>query len=424
MSDTGSYSAAAFVFAARAFKSAKGGIVMVGNFIKTLGRRAAWARWRYRRAVSVAFIAAGLLCAISPPAMAQIMTADHHLRAQPENLSWGWIPTDEPPVLIIQSGDTVRIDTISHHGSTQDEDPVDFLGRYGVQPEEILQDVRDFWASKPGRPREGRTGAHVLTGPIAITGAEPGDMLEIQILEVSARVPYGFNSANARSGALGDSYPGWRAGDPGADISGNSRTLIRTAISDGREFALIGDGVRVPLAPFMGIMAVAPQAPTVGQPGVTVTGVQSSRPPGAYGGNLDIKLLTAGTTLYLPVFRAGALFYAGDPHGVQGDGEVSGTALEQSLTGVFRFVLNKGSAPSAPRAETATHYLAVGIDIDLDRALRNAVLEVVDFLVEEKALAPREAFTLASLAVDFTIAEAVNETQVVAASIPKTLFVE
>jgi acetamidase/formamidase len=370
------------------------------------------------------FAIAALLCAISSPAITQIMTADHYLRAQPENLSWGWIPTDKPPALTIQSGETVRIDTISHHGSTQEEDPVVFLGRYGVQPEEILPDVRDFWASKPERPREGRTGAHVLTGPIAITGAEPGDMLEVQILEVSTRVPYGFNSANAQGGVLSDSYPGWRTGDSGAAISGNSRTLIRTAVSDGREFALLGDSVRIPLAPFMGIMAVAPQAPAVGEPGVTVTGVQSSRPPGVYGGNLDIKLLTAGATLYLPIFQAGALFYAGDPHGVQGDGEVSGTALEHSLTGVFRFVLHKGNAPDTPRAETATHYIAVGIDIDLDRALRKAVLGVIDFLVEEKALEPREAFTLASLAIDFTIAEAVNETQVVAALIPKTLFEE
>jgi acetamidase/formamidase len=398
-------------------------MVMVEVSIKAFGREKVWASYRYRNGFMVAVGIVALLCAISPQAKAQIMSADHHLQAQPENLSWGWIPTDKSSVLTIQSGDTVRIDTISHHGSTQDEDPVVFLGNHGVQPEEILQDVRNFWASRSTRLRNGRTGAHVLTGPIAITGAEPGDMLEVQILEVSTRVPYGFNGANAQSGALGDSYPGWRAGDSGANISGNARTLVRTAISDGREFALVADGVRVPIAPFMGIMAVAPGAPTVGQPGVTVAGVQSSRPPGAYGGNLDIKLLTAGATLYLPIFREGALFYAGDPHGVQGDGEVSGTALEQSLTGVFRFVLHKATALAAPRAETATHYLAVGIDIDLDRALRKAVVEVVDFLVEEKALTPREAFTLASLAVDFTIAEAVNETQVVAASIPKSLFI-
>ena len=356
--------------------------------------------------------------------MAQIVPSDHHLRARPENLSWGWIPTDKAAVLTIQSGDTVRIDTISHHGSTQDEDPVSYLGGFGVRPEEILQDVRDFWASRPGRPREGRTGAHVLTGPIAVAGAEAGDMLEIQILEVSARTPYGFNSANARSGALSDPYPGTREGDRGADIASGGRALIRTAVANGREYALLGDRVRVPLAPFMGIMAVAPQAPAVGQPGVTVAGVQSSRPPGPYGGNLDIKELGAGTTLYLPVFRMGALFYAGDPHGVQGDGEVSGTALEQSATGVFRFVLHKGTPLSAPRVETATHYLSVGIDLDLDRALRKALLEAIDFLVQEKALTPREAFTLASLAIDFTISEAVNETQVVSGSIAKSLFVE
>jgi acetamidase/formamidase len=237
-------------------------------------------------------------------------------------------------------------------------------------------------------------------------------------------VPYGFNSANTQSGALGDGYPGWRNGDSGADIEGNARTLIRTAISDGREFAIVNENIRVPLAPFMGIMAVAPRAPTVGEPGVTVAGVQSSRPPGAYGGNLDIKQLTSGSTLYLPIFREGAHFYAGDPHGVQGDGEVSGTALEHSLTGVFRFVLHKDRQLDFPRAETATHYIAVGIDIDLDRALRIAVLSAVDFLVEEKDLEPREAFTLASLAIDFTIAEAVNQTQVVTALIPKTLFDE
>jgi acetamidase/formamidase len=365
-----------------------------------------------------------MFCAIPALTTAQIMTADHHLQSRPENLSWGWIPTDKSPVLTIESGETVRIDTISHHGSTQDEDPVEFMGRYGVQPEEILQDVRDFWASRPERSREGRTGAHVLTGPIAVTGAEPGDMLEVQILEISTRVPYGFNSANSDGGALGESYPGWRTGDSGADISGNARTLIRTAMSNGREYALLGERLQIPLAPFMGIMAVAPQSPTVGEPGVTVSGVQSSRPPGAYGGNLDIKQLTAGATLFLPVFRSGAHFYAGDPHGVQGEGEVSGTALEYSLTGVFRFVLHKDANIDTPRAETDTHYIAVGIDVDLNRALRKAVSGVIDFLVTEKSLEPREAFTLASLAIDFTIAEAVNQTQVVAALIPKELVDE
>lgn len=378
---------------------------------------------RQREAV-LAIAAAAALGTLCMSAMAQPIVADHHLQSRPENLSWGWIPVDKAPVLTVESGATVSIDTLSHHGSIQDEDPVTFLGGFGVEPGEILQDVRDFWASRPERPREGRTGPHVLTGPIAIAGAEPGDMLEVQILEVSARVPYGFNARGARSGPLGDDYPGTRDGDAGANIVRDGRTLIRTAVANGREYALLGEGLRIPIAPFMGIMAVAPQAPEVGQPGVTVPGVQSSRPPGDYGGNLDIKLLTPGATLYLPVFHDGALFYAGDPHGVQGHGEVSGTALEQSATGVFRFVLHKDVGITAPRAETPTHDLLIGVDLDLDRALREALMATIDFLVDSRGLSPGDAYTVASLAVDFSVAEAVNLTQVVVASVPKTLYVE
>ncbi|NNC64497.1 MAG: amidase [Gammaproteobacteria bacterium] len=372
----------------------------------------------------LALIGAATMSVPGMSAVAQPVTADHHVQSRPETLSWGWFPIDKAPVLTVQSGATVRIDTLSHHGSTQDEDPVTFLEGFGVEPDEILQDVRDFWASRPERPRNGRTGAHVLTGPVAIAGAEPGDMLEVQILEVSARVPYGFNSRGARSGPLGDAYPGTREGDAGASIARDGRTLIRTAVANGREYALLGEGLRIPIAPFMGIMAVAPQAPQVGQPGVTVSGVQSSRPPGDYGGNLDIKLLTPGTTLYLPVFHDGALFYAGDPHGVQGHGEVSGTALEQSATGVFRFMLHKDVGITAPRAETPTHDLIIGIDLDLDRALREALMSTIDFLVDSRGLSPGDAYTVASLAVDFSVAEAVNLTQVVVASVPKSLYME
>jgi acetamidase/formamidase len=185
---------------------------------------------------------------------------------------------------------------------------------------------------------------------------------------------------------------------------------------------VFSDRIRVPLAPFMGTLAVAPPNPMVGQPGVTLPGIQSSRPPGEYGGNMDLKELTAGSTLYLPVFRRGALFYAGDPHGVQADGEVSGTALEQSLTGVFRFIVRKGRPLGSPRAETPTHYILMGIDVDLDRAMRKAVEEAVNFLVQEKGLTPDRAYSLASLAVDFHVAEAVDLTQLVAAKIPKSLF--
>ncbi len=347
--------------------------------------------------------------------------ADHFLPSRPETLNWGWFPIDREPVLRIASGETVRIETLTHVGATQSEDPVAFLTGLGVPREEILDDVIDFWASREDRPREGRSG-HVITGPIHVEGAEPGDMLEIGILDIETRVPWGVNSTSGRGGIFSPSYPGAGPEDEPLDIPAG-RHLIRTGEVEGREVAFFSPEIQVPLAPFMGILAVAPD-PVVGQPGVTVAGVQASRPPGPFGGNLDVKDLTAGTTVYLPVFHPGALFYAGDPHGAQGDGEVSGTAIEQSLTGVFRFVVHKGVSISAPRAETDTHYLIMGIDLDLDRAAREAVRLVVEFLTEEKGLAPDKALSLASIAVDFRVSEVVDLTQVVTGFIPKSIFLQ
>jgi acetamidase/formamidase len=198
---------------------------------------------------------------------------------------------------------------------------------------------------------------------------------------------------------------------------------LRTGITGDREVAFFSDNIEVPLEPFMGIMAVAPD-PVLGAPGVTVPGVQASRPPGAFGGNLDIKDLTVGSSLYLPVVHPGALFYVGDPHSAQGDGEVSGTAIEQSLSGRFRFILHKDRPLSMPRIETDTHYILMGIDLDLDRALQQSVEEVVIFLVAEKGLSHTRALSLASIAVDFHIAEAVDLTQLVTGKIPKSLFLD
>ena len=266
----------------------------------------------------------------STPAV-QAIEADHFVPSTPENVAWGWFPIDKAPVLTIQSGETVRINTLTHAGATQREEPGAYLTELGVPREEIMQDVLDFWASREGRPREGRSG-HVITGPVYIEGAEPGDVLEVEILDVETRVPWGINNTSARGGVFSTSYPGFAEADPELEIPPGTRHVIRTGDAGGREVAFFSDDIQVPLAPFMGILAVAPD-PTVGEPGVTVPGVQSSRPPGPFGGNMDVKDLKAGTTLYLPVFQPGALFYVGDPHGAQGDGEVSGTAIEQSLTG-------------------------------------------------------------------------------------------
>jgi acetamidase/formamidase len=345
------------------------------------------------------------------PALAAAQAVVAHVPARPESVVWGEIPSDRPPLLIIKSGDAVSIDTISHSGATQDEEPVAFLGKHGIRPEEVLPDAIAFWKSRPGRPREGRAG-HILTGPINVEGAEPGDMLEIQIGELKLRAPFGMNNSGPASGVLGSGYTGTRPGDPAP--AGGPR-VIRTAVENGRGVALLSDAVMVPLQPFMGIMAVAPAR-------ATVDGVQTTRPPGPFGGNLDFKDLTTGATLFLPVFQRGAQFYVGDPHSVQGDGEVNGTAVEHSLTGTFRLILHKKRALAVPRAETATHYVVMGIDVDLDRAMRIATQEAVDFLVKEKGLTPADAYILASIGCDFHIAEAVDLTQVVVGKIPKAVF--
>ncbi len=363
---------------------------------------------------------------------------DYFVSSQPENVVWGGFPIDAPPVLTIQSGDTVRIDTISQSGATNATlDPVAYFGQFGVRPSEVLKDVRDFWTTMPTRPRYG---PHILTGPIYISDAEPGDMLEIQILDLNARVPYGLNNTAPLGGVLGTSYPGYRAGDPGLDIPppppdavagifpGVRQHLYRTGKVKGTEVAFFSDQIRVPLTPFMGVMGVASadgvfvgSQPNSAPPPL---GVQGSGPPGPFGGNMDLHDLTVGATLYLPVFQHGAQFFTGDSHSAQGDGEVSGTAIEHSLSGVFRFVLHKGKTIAWPRAEDATHYMLMGIDHDLDRAMRLATLEVVKFLVDEKGLTPAKAFSLASIAVDFHAAEVVDGTQLIVGKIAKSLFLK
>ena len=352
---------------------------------------------------------------------------DHVVFSSPENLSWGWFPIDKNPVVTVKSGQTVEVHTLTGAGLYKDFHPVDELKSMGVPASEVLPDLIEFWQTRKSRPREGRAG-HLITGPIYIEGAEPGDTLEVQILDVRPRVPWGFNSARAFSGVMSKTYPGYREGDNGIDIPPESDDvpseewrIIRTEqLGDG----LVGvypSGIRVPLAPFMGVMAVAP-TPVLGQPGVDVKGVQSSGPPGAFGGNLDVKHLTSGSRLFLPVFHSGAQFYVGDPHGAQGDGEVSGLAIEQSMVGVFRFVLHKNMRIKGPMAETGTHHLVMGIDVDLNRALRKTTENVVEFLVDRHDIRPSEAFSIASVAVDFTISEAVDGTQVVTAFVPKSIF--
>ena len=350
-------------------------------------------------------------------------TPSVHVHSTPDNVVLGVFPSDRAPVARVASGAVVRIDTLSQRGATQQEDPVTFLGKFGVKPDEVLKDVKDLWAARAAKPQNERGGGgHILTGPIYIEGAEPGDTLAVDLLDMKTRVPYGINSTSSTGGIFAANYPAAK-GDAIPEMP-NTSHLIRTGTLNGHDVAFFSDTIHVPIHHFFGTMAVAPDHPTVGQPGVRVDGLQTSGPPGAYGGNMDFRDLKAGSTLYLPVFHSGALFYVGDPHGGQGDGEVSGNAIEQSLTGVFRFRVLKGKTIDGPRAEDATHYFLMGIDLDLNRAMRKAVLATMDFLVKEKGMTPDEALSLCSVGIDFRIAEVVDTTQVVVGSVPKSLFLK
>ena len=331
----------------------------------------------------IGWLVSAVILGLSTAAAAQPVpvnrTPDATLRSTPETVVWGYFAADIPPVLRIKSGQTVKIDTVSHGGVNTGVDPVTFFGRAGIAPDQVLKDAVDIY-QKVTRPKG--ASAHILTGPIYIEEAAPGDMLEIRILALEPRVPYGVNSSNRGTGVLPDL------------LTGPTPKVIKFDVA--RNVALFSNDIEVPLQPFMGIMAVAP---------TRESWMISSRPPWRWGGNMDFNKLTVGATLFLPVFHDGAQFFTGDSHAAQGDGEVNGTAIEASLTGTFQFVVHKGAGKSMrwPRAEDAAHYYAMGMDLDLDVAMRHATRETVEFLMENFGLSVADAYSLASVAVDFRV---------------------
>jgi acetamidase/formamidase len=280
----------------------------------------------------------------------------------------------------------VEIQTVS--GNPQN------LERAGLSPDQIQPELRKVNADIP---REARgPGGHILTGPVAIEGAEPGDVLEVRIREVRMDVPYSYNS---NAGFL-------------ADLFTERRTKI-IPLDRERKIGHFGPGIDLPLKPFFGSMGIAPPP---------AAGKVNSAPPGIHAGNLDNKELVAGTTLFIPVHAKGALFEVGDGHAGMGNGEIDITAMETSLTGVFQFIVRKDMHLKWPRAETPTHYITMGIDTDLTEATRICAIETVDFLEKEKHLSRLDAYALASVAVDFEITQLVDGTKGVHAMIPKSIF--
>jgi acetamidase/formamidase len=318
------------------------------------------------------------------------------LRSTPETVLWGYIAANLAPALTIKPGDVVEVEALSHQGLTTQLDPEKFFGGYGIPAGEVLADAKAVFS---GVKRPKGASVHILTGPIYIDGAETGDTLEVRVLDVKFRVPYGVNNTGPGKGVLPRLL-----NEPAAK-------LIRIDLE--RRVALFSSDIEIPLNPFMGIMAVSPP---------TSLGMVSSTPPGAWGGNMDLKYLGIGSSLYLPVFNKGAQFFTGDGHAVQGDGEVDGGAIEISLAPTLQFVLHKNKPINLPRIETVTDYLLTGLSVDLNEATRIALQEAVNFLQAEKGMTAADAYALSSLAVDLGIGEAVDIVNLVYAKIPKNIF--
>lgn len=322
--------------------------------------------------------------------------ADAALKSTPDTVLWGYIAANLPPALTIKSGQTVEIEALSHQGLTTNQDPEKFFAGYGIPGNEVLADAITLYAEVK-RPKG--AAVHILTGPIYIDGAEPGDTLEIRVHDIKFRVPYGVNNTGPGKGVLPQL------------LKDATAKLIRLDLE--RRVALFSDEIQIPLNPFMGIMAVSPP---------TSLGMVSSTPPGAWGGNIDLKYTGIGSSLFLPVFNRGGQFFTGDGHAVQGDGEVDGGAIEISLKPTLQFIIHKGKTIKQPRVETATDYLTTGLDVDLNVAARIALQEAVNFLQHEKGLSAADAYALSSLAVDLGIGEAVDIVNLVYAKIPKNIF--
>ncbi len=332
---------------------------------------------------ALAFVA--ILAAAEP----RLGAADYQLKASPQTVVWGYYWAQAKPVLRIRSGDTVEIQTMTTSNPTS-------LANAGVKPEDIEPELKAIYAEVKDRG----PGGHILTGPIYIEGAEPGDALEVRIQKIRLSTPYATNGFSPARGVL-----------PKDDFERGRTKLIPLDMK--RMVARFANGIEIPLRPFFGSMGVAPEESK---------GRINSGPPGDFAGNLDNKELVAGTKLFIPVHVPGALFEAGDGHAGQGNGEVDITAMETSLVGTFQFVVRKDLHLKWPRGETPTHWIAMGLDPDLNQAMINATREAIDFLAAEKHLSREDAYALCSVAVDFDVTQAVDGTKGVHAMIPKSIF--
>ncbi|HYM28665.1 MAG TPA: acetamidase/formamidase family protein [Steroidobacteraceae bacterium] len=335
------------------------------------------------RGLSVVMLTSWLAAYAQPP-------RTHRLQATPTTVVYGYYWSEAQPVLRIASGDIIDVDTLLTNTP-------EGLAKAGVPDAQIQPSLKAIVSEVTGERRG--PGGHILTGPVYVAGAEPGDVLEVKILSIQPALDYGYNGCK-----------GFLPENCDAAVPAKILRLDRRHMS--AEFA---PGIVIPLRPFFGSMGVAPAAEL---------GRVSSNPPGRHAGNLDNRELIAGSTLFIPVFAPGALFEIGDGHMAQGDGEVDQTAIETSLRGRLQLTVRKDMKLAWPRAETPTDYISMATDPDLTAATRTAVQQMVEFLVSTRHLTRHQAYQLISIAGNVAVTQLVDKPNVgVHVRLPKSIFV-
>jgi acetamidase/formamidase len=396
------------------------------------------------RTINLLPIALVTMAAAQQPGVLQPLAADpgrapatlntgaaYYVPATLHTIRWGYLPAaNSAPILTVPSGSVLTFDTLSHEGLLEDQgrDPVRFFGGFGVPAAQVLTDGVAITRSTLAHDFN-NDGPHIVIGPVAIEGAQPGDLLRIDFLTFTPRVPYGVISNRHGKGALPGEFPETPA--PAADASAvhperfhNNSHFVRLRTVNGKLVCSLpaadGRSIDFPAAPFLGTVGLAPASPAR----------TNSIPPDIYGGNLDIRYLTAGSTLYLPVQTAGAKLFVSDPHFAQGNGEVALTAVEGSLRATLRVTVLKFGQPgypsarriTSPFAETPDYWIAIGLDPDLNEAMKKAVRNAVDYLSLNHRLTRAEALAYLSAATDFEVSQAVDRTKGVHALIRKRDF--
>jgi len=334
------------------------------------------------------------------------IAGDTYVRASPSTMRWGQLPTpDSAPVATVASGSTLTFDTVSHEGLLGDQgaDAAAFFRRWGISKDQLLDDVLELTGASLGRDLT-TDGPHVVIGPVEVAGARVGDVLCVETLDLTPRLGFGIVSNRHGRGVLVGEMPHTNPeGDPDHDLV----SVLATVDAPGRG-RIVGDAgrsVTFDLRPFLGLVGVTPGA----------TEVQSSTPPGDFGGNLDIRHLGAGSRLFLPVQTEGAGLYVGDPHYAQGNGEVALTAFEAPLRATLRVTVlsdpearQLGALLTSPWGLTDTHTIVVGLGDTLDDAMRSCVRRAVAYVDHVTGIGRSEALAFLSAAADFEISQAVN----------------